>query len=66
MYDDYKYSKSNVKVNIQGQKTFVSADIKESMSIQGQNISGESKEQITLEFVNGSLLITDIIAYTTM
>jgi len=66
MYKNYKYSKSNVKINIQGSAAYVSADIKESMTVQGQDISGNSKEDLTIELVNGRVLITSVVAYATM
>ena len=66
MYENYKYSKSNVKIKIQGSKAFVSADVRESMTVQGQNIAGESKEEITIELINGKPLITNMVGYTSM
>ncbi len=66
MYENYKYSKSNVKIKIQGRKAFVSADVRESMTVQGQNIAGESKEEITIELINGKPLITNMVGYTSM
>ena len=66
MYENYKYSKSNVKIKIQGRKAFISADVRESMTVQGQNIAGESKEEITIELINGKPLITKVVGYTSM
>ena len=66
MYENYKYSKSNVKIKIQGSKAFVSADVRESMTVQGKNIAGESKEEITIELINGKPLITNMVGYTSM
>ena len=66
MYTNYKYNRSNVKINIQGNKALVSADVKESMTVQGQNITGKSKEEITLEVINGKTLITSVVGYTSM
>ena len=66
MYENYKYRKSNVKIKIQGSKAFVSADVRESMTVQGQNIAGESKEEITIELINGKPLITNMVGYTSM
>lgn len=66
MYKNYKYSKSNVKIKIEGNKALVTADVKESMTVQGQSISGESKEEITIELVSGKALITNVVGYTKM
>jgi phosphoribosylformimino-5-aminoimidazole carboxamide ribonucleotide (ProFAR) isomerase len=63
---NYEYSRSNMEIKIQGNKAFVSTNVKESMTVQGQNISGESKEEVTIELINGSPLITKVIGYTSM
>lgn len=66
MYKDYQYDRSNVTIKIEGGKALVTADVKESMTIQGQNISAESQEEATVEVVNNALLITKIVGYSTM
>lgn len=66
MYSNYKYNRSNVKINIKGSKAYVSADVSESMTVQGKTISGNSKEEIIVEVVNGKTLITSVTGYTTM
>jgi hypothetical protein len=66
MYKDYKYKKSNMVIKIEGNRAIVTADISESMTVQGKEISGETKEETTIELVNGKLLITKIVGYTTM
>jgi hypothetical protein len=65
-YKKYKYSRSNVRIEIRDNKAIVTADVRESMTIQGQNISGESKEEVTIELVDGIPLITEVTGYTTM
>ncbi|MFW2441144.1 MAG: hypothetical protein ACN4GR_17435 [Arenicellales bacterium] len=66
MYEDYQYSKSSLKINIKDGKAFVSADVKESMKVQGQVMSGESKEELIIEMINGKALITNVVAYTSI
>jgi len=66
MYTNYKYSRSNVKIKIKGGKAYVTADVKESMTVQGQHVAGESKEEVTYELINGKPLITSVVGYTTM
>lgn len=66
MYKDYKYNRSNVKINIKGSKAYVSADVSESMTVQGKTISGNSKEKMIVEVINGKTLITSVTGYTTM
>lgn len=65
-YENYKYSKSNVVVKMQGDKAFVTADVKETMTVQGKSVTGESKEEVTIELINGKPLITKIVGYTSM
>ncbi len=65
-YKNYKYTKSDVVIKIEGKKALVTANVKESMTVQGQNVSGESKEELTIELVNGKPLITKVIGYTSM
>ena len=65
-YENYTYSKSNVIIKIQEGKAIVTANIKETMTVQGQNLSGESQEIVTIEIVNGNLLITNVVGYTAM
>ncbi len=63
---DYKYSRSNEVIKISGNKALVTSDIKESMTMQGQNISVESKEEATIELIDGQPLITHVTGYTSM
>lgn len=63
---NYKYSKSDVTIKIDGDKAFVSANVNESMTIQGQNISVFSKEKAVIELINGKPFITEIVGYTSM
>ena len=65
-YTNYKYNRSNAVVKIIGNKAFVTGDVSESMTVHGQNISGTSKEETTIELVNGQLLITEVIGYISM
>ena len=37
-YKNYKYSRTNMSIKIKGNKAYISADIKESMTMQGKNI----------------------------
>ena len=65
-YQNYKYSKSNMKITLNNNKALVTANVKESMTIQGQNISGSSREEVTIELVNNKPMITAITGYTSM
>lgn len=63
-YSNYKYTRSNLKIELQGSKALVYADITESMEIQGQKISGNSREEVTVTLINGKPLVTNIVGYS--
>lgn len=65
-FPDYKHSRSNMVIEIKGDQAFVSSDIQESLTIQGQNISSKSKEETIIKLVNGVPLIIKITGYTNM
>ena len=66
MYSNYTYRRSNMVIEIQGGKAVVTADIHESMTFQGQRVSGSSKEEAVVEIINGKPMITRAIAYVSM
>lgn len=65
---NYSYKRDNVKINIveKGKKAVVTADVIESMIVQGQNFTGNSTEEAVVELVNGKLLITSVTGNTSM
>lgn len=65
-YSNYKYSRSNVKVKMNGNSALVTADVSETMTVQGQTMTGNSKEEVTVELQNGQPVITKIVGYTSM
>jgi len=65
-YTNYKYSKSNTVIKIEGEKAIVTSDTKESMTIQGKNISTETKEESTIEIIGGKPLFTKIVGNSKM
>jgi hypothetical protein len=66
MSTNYKYARTNTVIKIQGEKALVSSLVKESMMVQGQSVSGNSKEEVTIELVRGKPLVTNVTAYTSM
>jgi ketosteroid isomerase-like protein len=64
--ENYRYSRSNLKIDIQGNKAVVTADISESMTVQGRNIAAETHEEVTIEMVNSKPLVTNVVGHTTM
>ena len=49
---------------IKNNKALVSAVVQESMIYQGQNMSGSTKEEVTIELVDGKPLVTKVIRHT--
>lgn len=66
MYKNYKYNRSSLEIHIKNNKALVTAHVNESMTVQGQQISAESKEEVTIELVGGNPLITKVTGYTSM
>lgn len=67
MYQNYKYSRSNMKIKLENSnRALVTADVFESMIVNGQKISGSSKEEVYIELIDGTPLITKVVGYTTM
>ena len=63
-YSDYKYSRSNMTIDIKNNKALVSAVVQESMVFRGQKVSGSTKEEVTIELINGEPLVTKVIGHT--
>ena len=65
-FSNYKYSKSNLRIDMRGGKAIVSALVHESMTIQGRELSGSSTEKVTIEMFKGKPVITEVVAYSNM
>jgi hypothetical protein len=66
MSSDYSYTRSIVNIDIQSGKASVSSKVKESMTVQGQSLSGESREELVIEVVDGNFAITRIVGHTNL
>lgn len=67
MSQNYKYSRANMKIKLENpNRAVVTADVFESMTVNGQKISGSSKEEVYIELINDTPLITKIVGHTTM
>ena len=60
---NYKYEKISTDIKIKQSKAYVKAITKESMTIQGRDISSETKSELRVELIDGELLITKMVAY---
>lgn len=67
-YEDYKYQRSNLKIEIAegSKKAVVKADILESMAIDGQVVQATTREESMVELINGKPLFTKLVGYTSM
>ena len=63
---NYQYRRSNTKIALAGNKAKVSADIAESVVMDGRTISTRSSETVTLERVNGKLQLTGAVTNSSM
>lgn len=61
-----KHSKTNEVIRSNGNKVIVTADVNETMIVNGEENYVDAKVQATIEIVNGSTLITKLVAYTTL
>lgn len=63
---EYEYKRDNQSIVVSGGTATVSADVVESMVIQGQAFTSKSREVATIERVDGVPLITRIVADATV
>lgn len=59
----YTYERTNEAIAISGDQATVTADVADSAVIRGQTLSSKMKETATIESVDGSLMITQVVAH---
>jgi ketosteroid isomerase-like protein len=57
----YEYARSNEKISIDGNQATVTADVAESMVIQGQPFATQARERATVENLDGKLMLTQLV-----
>ncbi len=62
--ENFKHSKTNEVIKSDGDKVIVTADVNESMTVNGQENYVDAKVEATIEIVNRNILITRLVAYT--
>lgn len=60
VYEDYQYQRVNQRIELQGDKAIISADVHESMTIQGQALATVTREKSTVAKQGGQLLILNV------
>ena len=63
---NYDYSKSDVEIELDGDKAYITANVNESMTVQGHDVSTSSHEEAVVELVNGKVMVTNIVGYVSM
>lgn len=63
-FSDYSYRRSDLKIDLQGAKAFVTATVHEKMIIQEQEYSGKSHEETTIELIDGEPRVTAVVGYS--
>jgi len=58
----YQYSRTNEKITIDGDQAVITAEVAESMVIQGQPITAKTREKVTVESIDGKLMLTQLVA----
>jgi len=58
----YEYDRSNEKISIDRDQATITADVAESMVIQGQQIATKVRERATVENIDGTLMLTQLVA----
>lgn len=67
VYSGYTYTTTDLAVTLLGNnKAMVKSSSRESMTVQGRAITSESKENFTVELINGKLLLTEGVIYSEM
>ncbi len=58
---NYEYTRSNLKIDMQGNKALVTAIIRESMTVRGRNMNTRTFEKVTMKLIDGKPLITKVV-----
>ncbi len=58
---NYEYTRSNLTIDMQGNKALVTAIIRESMTVRGRNMNTRTFEKVTMELIDGKPLITKVV-----
>lgn len=62
----YEHEVSGLDITIKDNKAFASMHVTETIEMNGQTQTGKSQENLTIELIGGELLVTGIVAFTTL
>jgi hypothetical protein len=57
---DYRSVRTNEKISIEGDQAIITADVAETMVIEGREISSRVRERATVELIDGELMLTQL------
>jgi hypothetical protein len=60
--ESYEYERTNEKISIEGDQGVITADVTESMVIQGQRFTTKTRERATVRSIDGKLVLTQLVA----
>lgn len=63
---DYRYRRSNVVIVVSGRAATATADVHETLVLPAGTMSVKSRESVTLERLDGAVLITRVVAQGSM
>jgi hypothetical protein len=58
----YEYHRSNEKITIAGDQATITADIDESIVVEGRKVDTKARERATVESFDGTLMLTQLVA----
>jgi hypothetical protein len=59
----YRYQRTNEKISIEGDQATITADVAETMVIDGREVSTKARERATVENIDGKLMLTQLVAH---
>jgi len=59
---NYQYARTNERISINGDQAVITADVAESMIVQGREIKTRVREKATIENIDGKLMLTQLVA----
>ena len=59
---NYKYTRTNESISIDGEQATITADVAESWVIKGQTISTKVREKAVVELIDGKLMLVQLLA----
>jgi hypothetical protein len=60
--ENYRSSRANEKISIDGDQATITAEITETMTVKGQEISAKTRERAIVESIDGKLMLTQLVA----